>query len=265
MDRHESLKILGLGPEADLESIKKAYRVLAFALHPDLNPDDPEAGYKFHQVNTAYVTLRREADQGQGKSFSEDHKGRTSRKEASRTYQRQARSGWDNAGTKNKKAWENQYESSAQQAREGFFYRQEEVLKDILNDPFAKQVFEDIFKRLKRDKNETSPAEIKKRRLKLEWGKINLDIDLSGGILAGIKKWFSSQLDDEQTVHLSPFKLRPGSSIRINVARRWAGPPQVINVNLPQDYVVGRPVRLKGMGRKIGPWKGDLYLRLLAK
>jgi len=261
MDRQESLRILGLGPDADLESIKKAYRELAFELHPDLNPDDPEAGYKFHQVNTAYVTLRKQAREGWQDFAKSGKKSRASRKQASRTYERHARSGAARESSESKKY----YESSAQQAREGFFYRQEEVLKDILNDPFAKQVFEDIFKRLKRDNKDNHPAEIKKRRFKLEWGRINLDVDLSGGIFAGIKKWFSSQLDDEQTVYLSPVKLRPGSSIRINVERRWSGPPQVVSVNLPQDYVVGRPVRLRGLGRKIGPWKGDLYLRLLAR
>ncbi len=53
MDRQKSLRMLDPAQDADLESIKKAYRELAFELHPDLNPDDPEAGYKFHQVNTA--------------------------------------------------------------------------------------------------------------------------------------------------------------------------------------------------------------------
>ena len=31
-------------------------------------------------------------------------------------------------------------------ASSGFYYRQEEVLNDILKDPFARQVFEDIYR-----------------------------------------------------------------------------------------------------------------------
>ncbi len=268
MDRRECFRVLGLEQDADLESIKKAYRELAFELHPDLNPDDPHAGHKFHRINTAYVTLRRQAEQNAGASaqgYTRDSAQKTgkawfSRKQATRTYQRQAQQ-----SAQEKAAHKEYYESSAQQSRDGFYYRQEEILKDILNDPFAKQVFEDIFNKLKRDRNETRPATIKKRRLKLEWGRVDLDVDLSQGVWSGVKRWFSSQLDDEQTVYLSPAKLRPGSSIRINVQRKWAGPAQTIDVSLPSDYVVGRPVRLKGMGRKIGPWQGDLYLRLLAK
>jgi molecular chaperone DnaJ len=38
-----------------------------------------------------------------------------------------------------------------------------------------------------------------------------------------------------------------------------------VEVTLPGDYQPGRPVRLRGMGRRFGPWKGDLYLRIIPK
>ena len=38
-----------------------------------------------------------------------------------------------------------------------------------------------------------------------------------------------------------------------------------VEFTLPEDFVVGRPVRLKGLGNRIGPWRGDLYIRLYAK
>jgi molecular chaperone DnaJ len=38
-----------------------------------------------------------------------------------------------------------------------------------------------------------------------------------------------------------------------------------LEVTLPPDFAPGRPIRLKGLGRHFGPWKGDLYLHLLAK
>ena len=57
----------------------------------------------------------------------------------------------------------------------------------------------------------------------------------------------------------------PGSRLKIQIRRAWSGQPVSVEVPLPSDYVVGRPLRLKGLGRKLGPLKGDLYLRLLAK
>lgn len=258
MNTRECYHILGVSPDSDLESVKKAYRDLAFKYHPDLNPRDPQAGEKFHRINTAYVSLRNTLVH-RPQSGARTRPG-FSRAAASKNYQRQANR------ARSERTAEKKAGAHADEARKRFFYRQEEVLRDILHDPFARQVFEDIFKKIKRTGTGNSAAPvIKKRRLKFEWGRYKLDLDLSQGLFTAVKRWFSSQLDDEQTVYLNPHKLRPGSGIRINVERKWSGPPQSINITLPDDYVVGRPVRLKGMGRKLGPWKGDLYLRLLAK
>jgi molecular chaperone DnaJ len=90
-------------------------------------------------------------------------------------------------------------------------------------------------------------------------------MDLSHGFFGGIKKWFSSQLDDEQTVYLSPQKMLPGSKLHIQIGRRLGGGNKTVTVTIPFDYVAGRPLRLKKLGRSLGPWKGDLYLRLLAR
>ena len=56
----------------------------------------------------------------------------------------------------------------------------------------------------------------------------------------------------------------PGKVVRLTVSTRF-GEAKTIEVTLPPDFVVGRPVRLKGLGRKLGPFTGDLYLRVLAK
>src|SRR5450631_2520918 len=50
-------KILGISKTATEEDIKKAYRKLARKLHPDLNPNDKEAGKKFQQINEANEVL----------------------------------------------------------------------------------------------------------------------------------------------------------------------------------------------------------------
>jgi molecular chaperone DnaJ len=49
--------LLGVDPRASQEDIKRAYRRLARQLHPDANPDDPEAEAKFKEVAAAYEVL----------------------------------------------------------------------------------------------------------------------------------------------------------------------------------------------------------------
>ena len=59
MTLKECYRLLELPKSADLDEIKKAYRRLAFELHPDLNPDRPDAVQRFQAVNEAYVLLTR--------------------------------------------------------------------------------------------------------------------------------------------------------------------------------------------------------------
>jgi len=50
-------RILGVSKRAKKNEIKKAYRKLAKEMHPDKNPDDPEANTKFQDLGAAYETL----------------------------------------------------------------------------------------------------------------------------------------------------------------------------------------------------------------
>lgn len=52
--------LLGVGRDADPETIKKAYRKLAMQLHPDRNPGDAECEHKFKEINEAYDVLKDE-------------------------------------------------------------------------------------------------------------------------------------------------------------------------------------------------------------
>jgi len=48
---------LGIEKTATQEEIKKAYRKLALQCHPDRNPDDPDAEFKFQEINNANSIL----------------------------------------------------------------------------------------------------------------------------------------------------------------------------------------------------------------
>ncbi|MGF1461827.1 MAG: molecular chaperone DnaJ [Maricaulaceae bacterium] len=49
--------VLGVPRNADEKALKSAFRKLALQLHPDKNPDDPEAEAKFKEANEAYSVL----------------------------------------------------------------------------------------------------------------------------------------------------------------------------------------------------------------
>ncbi|WP_448633974.1 DnaJ C-terminal domain-containing protein [Pedobacter panaciterrae] len=57
MEYIDYYKILGVSKTATPEEIKKAYRKLARKHHPDLNPNDAEAGKLFQQINEANEVL----------------------------------------------------------------------------------------------------------------------------------------------------------------------------------------------------------------
>ncbi|MDP6350653.1 MAG: J domain-containing protein [Alphaproteobacteria bacterium] len=50
-------KMLGVGRDASQDDIKKAYRKLAKALHPDLHPGDQKVENKFKEASAAYTLL----------------------------------------------------------------------------------------------------------------------------------------------------------------------------------------------------------------
>ena len=55
--REDLYRVLGVNEDASEGEIKKAYRKLARELHPDRNPDDPEAEERFKKVSAAYAVL----------------------------------------------------------------------------------------------------------------------------------------------------------------------------------------------------------------
>lgn len=273
--------LLGVSSADDIEAVKSAYRKLAFKLHPDLHPDDAAAKRKFQRLNEAYLLLRHfladrdqrgpgPAAEGQAKTAGPKPPGgpdEQARARAGRPGQPPPPGPEPGAAHSQRKARQAYTKASRDNADAGFYFHREEVLQDLLKDPFARQVFEDIYRQVKSGPPRQKRVAAKgARAVSFSWGDKAVSIDMSKGFFGSLKDYFRKQLDDEQTVHLPSSSLLPGTRIRVGIRHGLGNAkPTMVEVTLPMDFVVGRPIRLKGMGRRIGPLRGDLYLRLLAK
>lgn len=57
MEYKDYYERLGVSRDADQKEIRKAFRRLARQVHPDVNPDDPQAEERFKELNEAYEVL----------------------------------------------------------------------------------------------------------------------------------------------------------------------------------------------------------------
>ena len=58
MAKQDYYSTLGVAKDADLETLKKAYRKLAMQFHPDRNHGDAAAEQKFKELSEAYDVLK---------------------------------------------------------------------------------------------------------------------------------------------------------------------------------------------------------------
>lgn len=304
----ECYSLLNLEKGATLEDVKRAYRRRAFELHPDLNPGNAEAGRQFQRLNEAYVALSQilqtEAEKaesaGATKGAGQKRKSGTAaestdsrqearseepREESRQEFQEEhARAEAEQAsGTEAADASEASGEADdagrgddRRKRAASAAYGREEVLRDLLNDPFARRVFEDIYSEVNRQSQHAPPppppprpepvpqpkSPPKPRNVQMEWGSHKLNLDFSKGLKGMVKGWLRHQIDDEQTIKMPAASLVPGARIRLQIRRGLSEELSTIEITLPKDFMVGKPVRLRGLGKKVGNWQGDLYLTL---
>ncbi len=159
-------------------------------------------------------------------------------------------------------------------------YAEQDVLRDLLNDPFARRVFEDIYSELSRqqaDQQEAKPSEnaaqprpaasqeknsTKLHQGNLAWGTPKWNLDFNKGVKGVVKDWLRRQIDEEQSLTLPAARLAPGRRVRLQIRRGLSGELHTVEITLPPDFAVGKPVRLRGLGKRVGPWQGALYLTL---
>lgn len=315
----ECYDILKLKKNADTADLKRAYRRRAFELHPDLNPGNPDASREFQLLNEAYVALSAilkhedgvRASTEASRAAQAESKARAAKEEPSddRAEQKaqaengsQGRNGQqadpgakeaaagarpaDEAGKAQKEQTQEQQEgktTGSKNAQNG--YSEHDVLRDLLTDPFARRVFEDIYSELNRQHQEEAPPQqeapyqkegpafgqpkekttAEKRNVKLHksnlaWGTPKWNKDHSKGVTGLVKGWLRRQIDEEQTLALPSANLAPGKRIRLQIRQALSGELKTVEITLPPDFAVGKPIRLRGLGKRVGPWQGDLYL-----
>lgn len=302
----ECYEVLRLEKDADLQAVKRAYRRRAFELHPDLNPGNPEAGRQFQILNEAYVALtallkpvedaKRAAAAAEAEKKAADAADTGAGSDARATEAAGSQEAPGSAGHAQRPdgaadgAQQTATGQTRQEERAQKAYAEQDVLRDLLNDPFARRVFEDIYSELNRQQagprpspeeerprpsgprprrapppRKEPPPTAKNTKLhqgNIAWGTPNWNRDLSKGVKGVVKDWLRRQIDEEQSLRLPAAHLAPGRRIRLQIRRGLSDELHTVEVTLPPDFAVGKPVRLRGLGRRVGPWQGDLYLTI---
>ncbi len=293
MTLKECYAILQVNQNSTLDDVKRAYRTRAFDLHPDLNPNDPAANSKFQNLNEAYVILtkllhakERFTQTGKKEEATKttatktEKKEEANKKEANREEPKKEQ-------TQNSQQTHEKTGAKPHKEQDNVYAAQHEVIQDILADPFARRVFEDIYSEIRKNQNETNKDETNKAANnaaqtnnkaadnKPKEQKSTIWPSFSGknteknsaknsGFSGKIKNWMQNQIDDEQEFHIPARRLFPGARIRLQIRQGLSEAPKTIDITLPPDFSPDVPIRLKGLGKKVGKWQGDLYLTLKA-
>lgn len=251
--------ILGLSKTCSNAELKSAYRKLAMQYHPDKNPDNAEYQEKFKEIAEAYGVLSDPQKRSEYDSFIAS--GGTHRP--------------GGAG--------------------GFSYSQEEIFRDMFNNPQTQQMFHTLLREFQKAGMRSSPDFVQKSFFNKKGGMFvggvmffgslagqvakhkikqklprgdNLMRSLGrkvGGFLGyGNKKPQPEQISDggdiAYTLDLTEAELFAGKSVEIELP----GPSgaERFKVRVPAGSKVGQKLRLRGKGAVVGQIRGDLYIEL---
>jgi len=254
-------QILELTPEAGEEQIRKNYRRLAMQYHPDRNPDRPDAEEKFKEVAEAYGVL---TDPVKRRQY-----------DASRRME-----GFTGGGQNG-----------------GFHYSQEDILRDLFQDPRFQQMFQGLLREFARRGFRANQHFVRQSFFGGKGGMVFGGLFFLGSlagpaILGGARKKLSSskgllgsiggavgrlfsggrkQLEQHAPSHgaipettytarLTSRELREGKVIQL--VTRGPDGQERLKVKVPAGSRAGQKLRLKGKG-SVGPeGRGDLFLVL---
>lgn len=251
--------ILGLDKTCDVDDLKSTYRKLAMRYHPDKNPDNAEYQEKFKEIAEAYGVLSDPVKRKEYDNFI-----------ASGGQHRPGDAG-------------------------GFSYSQEEIFRDMFNNPQTQQMFHTLLREFQKAGMRSSPDFVQKSFFNKKGGmfvggmmffgslasqvakhKIKQKLPSGdrfmrslgrkvGGFLGyGNKKAETEQLGDggdiAYTLDLTEHELFLGKSVEIEVP----GPSGLerLKVKIPAGSKVGQRLRLRGKGALVSTGRGDLYLEL---
>ncbi len=254
--------ILGVTRTSSEEEIRKRYRKLAMQYHPDQNPDTPGAEEKFKEIAEAYGVLTDPKKRREYDTFT-------------------ARKGGDfqNGGTNG-----------------DFSYSQEDILRDLFNDPHFQQMFRGLLREFQRSGFRASPEFIKRSFFGGKGGFLLGGIFFFGSlagpsILGAAKKGLPGKssmvksigktigsllgakqkkvidqgkgADTNYSTVLTPEELQQGKMIQV-VLNGEQG-KEVLRVKVPAGSRSGQKLRVRGKGESGLHGRGDLFLCLEEK
>ncbi|MFW2367293.1 MAG: DnaJ domain-containing protein [Desulforhopalus sp.] len=262
-------KILGVTPNSSEEEIRKSYRNLAMQYHPDRNPDDPVSEEKFKNVAEAYGVL---TDPGKR-----------------REYDSCRNMGGDYSNSK---------------SGGGFSYSQEDILRDLFNDPRFQQMFSGLLREFQRSGFRHSSQFVKKSffggKGNMFLGGIFLFGSMAGPLLKGearkrlpgtssIVKSLGNAVGsllgkgknstrvrqsepakphpkELDTVYHTPLTTKElRRGKEVEILVYTKEGEQTLRVTIPPGSKNGQKLRLRGKGRPGPLGNGDLYLNLVEK
>lgn len=256
--------ILGVTQNCSEDEIRKQYRKLAMQYHPDRNPDSPEAEEKFKEIAEAYGVLTDPEKRQQYDTYM--HQGGP------------------------------QHGSHTQG---NFSYSQEEILRDLFNDPRFQQMFQGLFHEFQKSGLQgnssflrqsffggkkgavfggifffgslAGPALMKKARKEIA-NRPSLLSNVGKAVGSLLGRGNSTQaavtqqsVDTTYQTPLSEEELRDGKEIQMALDN--GGNKETLKIKIPPGSRYGQKLRLKGKGQAISGSanRGDLYLKLCEK